>query len=155
MAAHSNETDAAFDWWFDPARRRDESYAQWAEDDERRSSGHILARPFLWTSPLFMAFLLRRVSKPEARRVADLVSAWTLATEAIGHPVTAVEYAAYWGIGEATAYREFKSFRAAFPGEATPERVSWLIGWRDTPWIQVEEFGNVYEEVLGLSLKND
>lgn len=105
-----------------------------------------------WRAPLFLKYLSGRIGKAEARRVAAFVEAWIVASESVGHSATAVEFAAHWGVGEATAYRELRAFKTAFPSEATPERLAWLIGWARTPWIDYEEFSRVHQEVLGLDV---
>jgi hypothetical protein len=121
----------------------------------RESEGVVPARPGTWTAPAFLLQLSSRIGKPEARRVADFVAAWVVASEAVGHPATAVEYAAHWGLGEATGYRELRTFKSAFPTEPNPERLAWALGWVDTPWIPKEEYERVVGQLLGRNAQTD
>ena len=117
----------------------------------RESEGAIPPRVQAWPAPMFLLQLSARIGKAEARRVLDFVSAWIIASEAVRHPSTVVEYAAYWGLGEATGYRELRAFKAAFPTESNPERLAWALGWAQTPWISEAEF----DEVVALLLRRD
>jgi hypothetical protein len=47
-------------------------------------------------------------------RVAQFVYEWEMAVRSIKRPITAEEFAAWWKIGNATAYRRLVEFRDTF-----------------------------------------
>jgi hypothetical protein len=65
-----------------------------------------------------------RVGMRTAFMVLSFMAAWDVAQERLRkRPITLEEYADYWRVTRATAFREQKRFRDAFPGETTPERL--------------------------------
>jgi len=72
-----------------------------------------------------LAVAQRRVGLRKAFQALTFMSAWDM-VRAAGHAKaepTIEDYAAYWKISPATAYREQRLFREAFPGEASPTRL--------------------------------
>jgi hypothetical protein len=59
------------------------------------------------------------------RGVTFLVS-WGLCADSLDRVPSVDDVGEYWGDSRATAYRDFGDFRAAFPEEATPERL-WAV----------------------------
>ncbi len=53
---------------------------------------------------------------------------WGLATEELGKRPTVEDYERVWKVSESSAYRDSVAFRAAFPGEAGPDRLWTAIG---------------------------
>src|SRR4051794_40583995 len=64
-----------------------------------------------------------RVGQFKGAKVVAFIVMWAIAEEALGHPPTLEEYADWWHGSRSTVFREQARFRAAFPGEATPQRL--------------------------------
>ena len=56
-------------------------------------------------------------------RAISMIFGWFVAEEMLGHPPTLEEYADWWRLSRATAFREQAAFRECFPGETTPQRI--------------------------------
>jgi hypothetical protein len=56
-------------------------------------------------------------------RLAQYVAAWSIASNALGHPIEADELAAWWGKGMSrrTAFYRLRDFREAFPEFDSPQ----------------------------------
>lgn len=51
----------------------------------------------------------------ETAKICSFVKSWAKVRDSIGKTPNMEEYAAYWKVGRATAYREQALFREAFP----------------------------------------
>jgi hypothetical protein len=60
-------------------------------------------------------------------RVGTLVTQWAIVRRDLGRRPMVSEYCEWWGISEATAYRELAEFRKAFPGEDGPDRIAAVL----------------------------
>jgi len=65
-------------------------------------------------------------TKASLKGAQAAVLVWALghAAHELGRWPTQAEYAAFWGISERTAQREWVLFGQAFPGEQSPERLA-------------------------------
>jgi hypothetical protein len=67
-------------------------------------------------------------------RAVSMVVGWVVAEEMLGHPPTLEEYAEWWKMSRATAFREQAAFRQCFPEETTPQRIADLVKARRDEW---------------------
>lgn len=70
----------------------------------------------------------RTGSVREAGRILSFVMCWTWTHATVGHRPSAEEYAVDWNVSAATAYRELKAFREAWPEFSTPSEVADALG---------------------------
>src|SRR5437899_827208 len=77
--------------------------------------------------PSMLEYMIRRVGVRRARDVASFMSAWALVESELGREPTAEEYASWWKVSAATAYREQALFREVFPHYATPSELNRAI----------------------------
>lgn len=65
-----------------------------------------------------------RIGQKRGRAVIAFVMQWSIAMQALDRQtLTLDEYAEYWGETRRTAFRHQSEFRAAFPGQQTPDQV--------------------------------
>ncbi len=57
-------------------------------------------------------------------RVQAFIAQWTIATAALGRPITVIEYAEWWRESERTTYRHQACFRELFPDHDTPQVIA-------------------------------
>lgn len=62
-----------------------------------------------------LALCVERAGYQKGARVAQFVYEWELVIRSTRGPITAEEFAAWWKIGNATAYRRLAEFREVFP----------------------------------------
>lgn len=65
----------------------------------------------------------RRVGLRKAFQALTFMTAWDMVRADAEAEPTIEDYAAYWKVSPATAYREQKLFREAFPSETSPTRL--------------------------------
>lgn len=66
----------------------------------------------------------RRIGLRKAIRVLGFMAEWDHARSKMRRDtITVEEYRAWWKESQRTAYRRQEEFRAAFPGEKTPDRL--------------------------------
>jgi len=69
--------------------------------------------------------VVEKVGWREGLRAVTFLAAWGLATDALGHPVSMKEYAAYWKQSEALTYRERVAFGTVWPESVDNPEVVW------------------------------
>lgn len=78
------------------------------------------------------SFLNATMARVERRRDAGKILAyclqWIIVHGHVGHRPTVEEYADYWGISRASAYREQADFREVWPEFLTPTDVAITLG---------------------------
>lgn len=67
-------------------------------------------------------------------RAISMIVGWLVAEEMLGHPPDLDEYADWWKMSRATAFREQAAFRKCFPQETTPQRIADLIKAQQAEW---------------------
>lgn len=71
-----------------------------------------------------LVVLTIKVGLFKAIKVLTFIVCWGYASEELGHPPETVEeYAYWWRMSAAKAFREQRLFRDALPGESTPTRI--------------------------------
>lgn len=68
-------------------------------------------------------------------RVAAFIAQWTMASQALGRPITIEDYAEWWLESERTVYRQQARFRAAFPHMQTPQPIANAAIARRAEWL--------------------
>jgi hypothetical protein len=67
-------------------------------------------------------------------RVQTFITAWTVASQAMGRPITLDEYAEWWKHSRATAFRHQAAFREVFPALDTPQPIADVAIARGREW---------------------
>jgi hypothetical protein len=67
-------------------------------------------------------------------RVQTFITAWTLASQSMGRPITLDEYAEWWKQPRSTAFRHQAEFRAVFPQLETPQAIANVVIARGREW---------------------
>jgi hypothetical protein len=57
-------------------------------------------------------------------RVQAFIAQWAIASQAVGHPLTLLEYQEWWNLSHGAAYREQARFRELFPELRTPQPIA-------------------------------
>jgi hypothetical protein len=83
-------------------------------------------------------------------RAQAFIAQWTIASQAVGHPITLEEYRDWWRMSHGTAYREQARFREVFPGMTTPQPIADLAIARADEWSTggVKGFGELPASVI-------
>lgn len=79
-------------------------------------------------SQSFLAVTIQRAGVRKASRVGSFVLAWTTVHADLGHRPSVEEYAEWWKVSPATAYREQAEFREVWPEFLTPSDVALALG---------------------------
>jgi hypothetical protein len=67
-------------------------------------------------------------------RVQAFITSWTIASQAMGKPITLDEYAEWWREPRSTAYRHQARFREVFPELQTPQPIANAAILRASEW---------------------
>jgi hypothetical protein len=67
-------------------------------------------------------------------RVQAFICSWTIASQAMGKPITLDEYAEWWRESRATSFRHQARFREVFPHLETPQPIANAAMLRSSEW---------------------
>jgi hypothetical protein len=83
-------------------------------------------------------------------RVQAFIAQWTMASQALGKPITLEEYREWWRVSHGSAYREQARFRELFPELATPQPIADVAIARAEEWVSrgVAGFGQLPASVV-------
>lgn len=75
--------------------------------------------------PRLGPFMVSRVGMRKAMRVAGFIASWGIAYEDLhlGRAITIEEYAEYWHVSRAKAFRDQQAFKEVWPRDFSPLRV--------------------------------
>lgn len=76
----------------------------------------------------FLGQTIKRVGYRHALDVGEFFMAWLTVHHELGQRPSVEEYAAWWKVSRATAYREQQKFREAWPEFDTPSDVASVLG---------------------------
>jgi hypothetical protein len=98
----------------------------------------------------FMASQLGSFRK--ASKVASFIAAWGIAYEALhlGRAITIDEYAEYWRMSQAKAYREYQLYKVVWPRDFSPLRV-WR--WCKTHGVESRELQLAAAQVMTVNAR--
>jgi hypothetical protein len=70
--------------------------------------------------PTVTAMCIERAGWLKGARIAEFVTAWSIAENELGHDPTVEEFAKWWAGSKRAAYYRLADFREAFPEADTP-----------------------------------
>src|SRR3954471_20540291 len=105
------------------------------------SEGGSMAGPLKRSNDM-LAHIVKKVGWKKGRQVWAFMGAWGLIESRLGHQPTLEEYAKWWKVSRATAFREQALFRECFPDEATPSRLNALV-WKKASRADLVGLGEV------------
>jgi hypothetical protein len=95
-------------------------------------------------------FCVARGGVLKGGRVQAFIAAWTIASQAMGKPITLDEYADWWRETRSTAFRHQARFREIFPELQTPQPIANAAILRASEWQErgVHGIGRLPVDVL-------
>lgn len=78
---------------------------------------------------------LAKLGMWKGSKAASFIAAWTIASQAMGRPITIAEYSEWWKEPLSTAYRHRALFREVFPDLQTPQPIADAAIVRADEWM--------------------